>query len=352
MPTEKQLEQWKGEHRRADGIYRDLVNQFLLELNAQQVRPSELDLVTLPGIKDALDQPFLTNHSIIEGMVVNITSLSSFNPEDNNRFIIELESPLYQKILGEAREFTEDYLRKNFFNDLDDNKKLIFFDELANTINNSLTKRGIVYKRFDETERNQLRYPVFFTEENAKEFFVCLHYATLQNAIIEDLIRIHDLPIQVLSFFNFSTSLNVFDGEVEQTPHRIILITDQEGRIIAMMEQSFAARPAEPTTVPQLLTKREIDRVRDEGVRGVIRGGIDNRYTLCHVTVGKDGRITHCQLNPDGESIPVGELQRQLREARERHAQQQGKPNPSIKSPETPNQSSNLLKYKSSRLFS
>ena len=224
MPTnEELLAKWKREHEEADKIYRARVKKYLLELT-YRLTPELL-------VANNLRQHFLTEVLEIDGQVICMTSPISFKKNDVNKFIINKheESGLYREILANADRCISGGL-PNF-----DTEWFELLDGLAKNIDQSLIDRGILYKRFNYEERGSSRSPVYFNKENAKEFFVCLHYATLQNAIIEDLIRKYDLPIKVFSLFNY------FTNHEFQNPHRIILITDLKDKIIAIMEQDFVA---------------------------------------------------------------------------------------------------------------
>jgi hypothetical protein len=321
MPTSEQLKQWEREHEEANKTYRDRVKKYLLELTSR-LTPELL-------VANNQRQHFLTEVLEIDGQVICVTSPISFKNNDLNKFIINKneESGLYREILANADRFISERL-DNF-----DTGWFELLDGLAKNIDKSLSDREILYKRFNYEERGASRSPVYFNKENAKEFFVCLHYATLQNAIIEDLIQKYDLPIKVFSLFNY------FTNHEFQNPHRIILITDLEGNIIAIMEQDFVARPSEPKIITQLFTPGH------DGHRVIYRLGADGLpdagYYLLHDTFFTDDPqvTTSYQLRPDGEKIQIEELKERLREARERYAQQQGQPSPSVKpEPSKPNQ--------------
>jgi hypothetical protein len=322
MLTERELlAKWKREHAEAGRIYGYLVRraknglyQLDLDLNLNNNAPGQSHL-TAPG------------RCRVGGRVLSITNPLS-NKDKAHRFIIDTKSPLYQEILGEAREFTENYLNTNPSNSFD----LDFFNKLADKINISLKSRKIIYKFLDFNERTKSRYPVWFNQENTEAFWVCFHHSTLQNAIIEDLIREYKLPFQVFSLFNY------FIDPESQNPHRISLITDLEGRILYIMEQGFVARPAEPITITELFTPDP------DGYRAIYRLGLDGRvdagyYLLYNTFFTDDPKVTTTyQLHPDGEKIPVEVLRKKLEKAQAEYAQQQGQPNPSVESPATPSQ--------------
>ena len=133
---------------------------------------------------------------------------------------------------------------------------------------------------------------------------------------------------------------NYFTNHKFQNPHRISLITDPEGIIIAIMEQDFVARPSNPTRLQQLFTPGH------DGHRVIYRLGADGLpdagYYLLHELLSypaKPDITTGYKPVPTSKDIKqIEELKERFKEARERHTQQQGKPNPSVASPTTPSQ--------------
>lgn len=229
---------------RTEPKFLPLLYPELVELFGGKVLPfsspiTQLDLFGVSEEKYVYGHSFLTTPAK-NGIGSIITS--SHNPysvleEDVNRFIIDTQSPLYQKILKKADEFTKNYLNGKFFDNFSDDEKLNFFYHLTRNICDSLAKEGIIHKRTNGEKIKSLEYPVFFTEENGQEHFVCGHYATLRDALVTDLIEKYNLPIKAFSFFNYL----IFNSG---TYHQSNIITDLEGNILAVMEQDFAAKPS------------------------------------------------------------------------------------------------------------
>jgi hypothetical protein len=260
----------------------------------------------------------------IEGIITSLSSPYKFLEDGLNRFIIDTQSDeLYKRVLEIADEFTKSRLKGEYFDNFSDDKKLKFFHKLALTIHDFLAENGIEYKDIDDEKLSPLKHPVFFNPPNARKIFVCLHYATLQNAIIEDLIEKYKLPIKVFSFLNYFVDVS------KQGFHQNIIITDLDDNILAIVERNRALKPSKPTNIAKLLKDRVIYRVADGEV-------IDAACYLLYNLRGNKNVGLFFKLTPDSEWEPIEKLTAKFEQAKKEHAQQQGQPSPSV-NPETPN---------------
>lgn len=358
MVTQEQLKQWEKEHEEADEIYRKqarISNEYaqnlvqaiedglpqikfiikslstnlkfwpLLKATTSLFPPiTSLDLLGVSEGRNIDGDHVLVNLAMLVG---SNTQTSSHTPyqvleQDLNRFIIDMQSTLYRKILENADKSTKDYLNGKYFDNFSDVEKLEFFHHLALITYDFLAENGIEYKDIGD-EKKLLQYPVFFSEENAKKFWVCFHYATLQNAIIEYLIEKYKIPIKVFSFHNY----NIYD--LSQGNHQNNIITDLEGNILALMDISCALKPSKPTTIEKLLEEDgEIYRIRDNEI-------IAGHY-LIHSLASNDYGDIYYKLTPYSDWEPIEKLTIRFAKAQLQYYHQQIQPSPSV-NPEATN---------------
>lgn len=168
-----------------------------------------------------------------------------------NKAILPADEPLYLKLKKKVIEWTKSQDTK--FNKNDD--IIRFFDALVKEIQKAIKEEGIDFKNVD---RNKGEYPPFLSKEGAKDFFVCIHQALLNNILIKQVIE--ELPIkgiEVLSLNHFAQTQ--YNGEYIGEWHRNNLLVDaKSGKIIAIVEASGLYQPTKPITIEQLLEERHI----------------------------------------------------------------------------------------------
>jgi hypothetical protein len=163
-----------------------------------------------------------------------------------NKVILSANEPLYLKLKKKVIKWTES--QDTTFNNNDD--IIRFFDALVKEIKATLEKEGIDFK---DVDRSKYEYPPFLSKKGAKDFFVCIHNALLNNILIKQVIEELNIKgVKILSLYNVSVN------GYPVSPHQNNLLVDaKSGKIIAIVEASGLYQ-TKPITIEQLLEERHI----------------------------------------------------------------------------------------------